>query len=302
MNYYLYHDESKVEGYWHGILLIPEDKKSTVTALLDEVRANTQYNSEIGIKKVKDRSGKVFGCAQGFLNVGVYSLISDLKGKKYVLDLRGKNKGRYTYDKEVDDVIGAKVIIYRERDHLTKIDNYPDPCSIVETIKRFAIKAGLHYFGNDDSPIKITKMFFDGHQHHGRNIDKNRLVARMKNLRDYASIHDHEELIDDRQSNHDKPNSLDYDDCQLIQLTDLLVGAFRTSYGYSNNLTHKKITRLTTVNELVKKIGMGYKRMQNSRWHNSILTGQCFYTEGTGWAFEDLPHKKVVTFEQASLF
>lgn len=302
MRYHLYHDETKVDGYWHGILLVPEKQKQYLVTLLDRVRENVGYKSEIGIKKVKKAKGDIYGCAQGFLNVGLYALVSNLKGQKYSLDLRGKDYGRIAYNSAVLDTIGAKFIVYRERDNLTSIGLYPDPCSIVETTKRFAIKGGLHYLGSDENPIRITMMYFDGHQHHQRHIDKQRLVYRMiEDLREYVSIEDHELLIDDRHSNHEKTGAMDYADCQLIQLTDLLVGAFRTSYGYTENLTHKRLCR-NIKSQLVDKVKMGYARMQNSRWNKSVYVGQCYYTDGIGWQFEDIQYKVEAAVEQATLF
>ena len=35
MEYELYHDESKENGYWHGMLLVPVTKKSELVALLE---------------------------------------------------------------------------------------------------------------------------------------------------------------------------------------------------------------------------------------------------------------------------
>ena len=301
MNYHLYHDETKVDGYWHGILLVPEHRKFEMVALLDKVRKNVFYKSEIGIKKVKKGVGKVYGCAQGFLNVGLYALVSNLKGQKYRLDIRGSDKGLATYEMEVEDIIGAKFIVYRERDNVTNIDLYPDHCSIVETTKRFAIKGGLHYLGSDEQPIRITRMFFDGHQHHKRHIDKQRLVERMKDLRGYAAIDNHELLIDDRHSNHEKAGAMDYVDCQLIQLTDLLVGAFRTSYGYTENPIQRRLCK-NIKTQLVDKVKMGYARMQNSRWHQSIYVGQCYHTDSIGWQFEKIQYKMEAVAEQGILF
>ncbi|WP_224995501.1 hypothetical protein [Cesiribacter sp. SM1] len=82
----------------------------------------------------------------------------------------------------------------------------------------------------------------------------------------------------------------------------LYPGKFRTSLGYSENPIHKRLARLTDVQNLVKKLGMGRKRMSQSRWNNSVLAQQCFYQVGEGWCFENIPYKKVSLFEQATLF
>jgi hypothetical protein len=63
MDYELYHDESQVDGYWHGMLLVPMQYKQRLLKYLDEARRNSGYIDPIGIKKVK-KPNRVFDCAQ----------------------------------------------------------------------------------------------------------------------------------------------------------------------------------------------------------------------------------------------
>ena len=62
--YYLYHDESKENGYWHGILLVPVKAKAILFDYLEQARKNTSYFGEIGLKRVKKEASKVYRCAQ----------------------------------------------------------------------------------------------------------------------------------------------------------------------------------------------------------------------------------------------
>ena len=75
MRYELYHDESKINGYWHGILLVPIDKKKLLLDLLDIVIKNIRYSHPLGIKKVKN-DGIIFTCANSWVQIGVVELIS----------------------------------------------------------------------------------------------------------------------------------------------------------------------------------------------------------------------------------
>lgn len=60
MKYELYHDESKVGGYWHGILLVPIAQKQTLLQFLADASNNTNYFNfnPLGIKKLKMRRGQ----------------------------------------------------------------------------------------------------------------------------------------------------------------------------------------------------------------------------------------------------
>ena len=92
-------------------------------------------------------------------------------------------------------------------------------------------------------------------------------------------------MIEDRNSKHENSNSQDYDDCQLLQLTDLLVGCFRTALGNSTRDIHRELS--LPVKQLVQRYREGYARMRNSRWHNAFTLSQCFIEEGQ-WKFESL--------------
>jgi hypothetical protein len=284
MNYTLYHDESKYDGFWHGILLVPNEKKSRFLELINTVRYNTKYFSEIGIKNVKEKKSRAIECAAGLIEVGVAGLISQSKGKRHPIDLKKQIKGKKEYDLIIPD-IGAKFILFREKDNKTRIDYYPDYGSIIETTFRFGLKGGVHYLGNVNNDINITKMHFDGHKHYGREIDKDRIIGRLYGLRDYFKIEDDPNIIDDRPSNHKKHDCQNYVDCQFLQLTDLLIGAFRSNLGSATKPLHKKIGYPTK--QLIDRYFEGYYRMKNSRWADSFCFSQCQLTEN-GWIFEEI--------------
>ena len=46
-NYRIYHDESKIDGYWHGMLLVPENTRSHLLNLLKEGRNANDYNAPL---------------------------------------------------------------------------------------------------------------------------------------------------------------------------------------------------------------------------------------------------------------
>ena len=297
MKYELYHDESKENGYWHGILLVPVEKKSSLLELLVEARTNANYSYPLGIKKVR-KPGQIYNTAESWVQIGVAALISSSKGLPIPISLAKREGGKPQYG-FFRELIGAKFIAFREKDNLAKMSNCLDYGGKIETTFRMGLKGGMHFLGNDVEPISIEKMHFDGYEHQSRHIDADRIVKRLYGLRSYCSISDSDDLIDDRSSDHTRQGSQDYDDCQLLQLTDLLIGCFRSVLERSTRPIHKKLA--FSIESIVQRYFEGYARMQNSRWRNSFCISQC-YLDANGWNFETIEYTKENNEQQLSLF
>jgi hypothetical protein len=282
MDYELYHDESLEGGYWHGMLLVPAWNKKEYSDLLATARANTRYFDKLGIKKV-DRKGPIYNCASAWTQIGVACMRSAIKGKAEPVFLGKQEKGKLQYGPV--RLGGLKFILFRERDAHKGLTSHTDHASKIETTFRFGIKGGLHFLGSDENPIHITRIHFDGHQHHQRHVDERRIIERLGSLRKYCTISKRHDLIDDRQSDHKRRKCQDYEDCQFLQLTDLLIGCFRTSLGYKTRPIHTELAR--PVKNLVEKYQEGYSRMKKSRWANSFMISQC-YLENGRWVFEGI--------------
>ena len=283
MDYELFHDESQISGYWHGILLLPVDKKSELVNLLEISRKNSKYEYPISLKNIQ-KKGSLYGCAFSWITIGVAALASRFKNEPPCIYLGDRVKGHRVYSR-LPNVIGAKFILFSERDCHELMFNYPDHASKVETTFRIGLKGGLHYLGNEEDPIKIVKMHFDGYKHYRRHIDIDRIVNRLNGLRNYCSISDDRNLIDDRSSNHRNFGSQAYEDCQFLQLTDLLVGSFRTYLGQKTNDCHLELA--IPVLQIIKRMQSGYARMKNSRWSHGVCMSQCHLESGR-WVFNTL--------------
>jgi hypothetical protein len=286
MDYELYHDESLEGGYWHGILFVPAWKKQEYIELLAGARKNLRYENKLGIKNVKQR-GRVYDCASAWLQIGLACLRSSTKGKPMRAFLGRRDEMREMKYENID-AFGMKFILFRERDAHKTMDGRLDHASKIETTFRFALKGGLHRFGSEEEPIRVTKIHFDGYEHMQRNIDQQRIIGRLDGLRPYCQIDTHAGVIDDRHSDHDKPDAQEPDDCQLLQLTDLLIGSFRTSLGYKTREIHAELSR--PVKTLLDAYNQGPARMRNSRWFNSFLLSQC-YLEENRWHFEPIKQR-----------
>jgi len=284
LDYELYHDESQVGGYWHGILLVPAQGKSRLLGYLHAARAHTHFDGVLGIKHIRVRN-EAYDCADAWLQIAVASLMSDNRCWAYPVFTGEAYDGRRGYS-FFGDVVGAKFILFCERDSLQAMALVPDYGSKVEITFRMGFKGGTHFLGHFDATIHITALHFDGRQHLLRHVSRRRIIERIGALREYCSVSSRPDLIDDRSGNHQRTDSQAYDDCQLLQLTDLLVGSFRTALGY---LTGRRLHRTLAepVRSLVNRYVKGYARMRNSRWFNSFCMSRC-YLAGGRWFFEPL--------------
>lgn len=288
MKYALYHDESLEGGYWHGMLLVPTSQKSQLVELLVQTRRNVGYYDPVSIKKVRER-GKIYDCADSWVQIGTAALRSQTKDRPYQIFLGQHEKGQKVYVSRPINCSGAKFILFCERDQHQQMQNHPDYASKVETTFRMGLKGGLHYLGSDEEPFHIERMHFDGHEHLRRHLDTSRIVGRLNGLRAYCSISSSDELIDDRSSDHRRSDAQTYEDCQLLQLTDLLIGSSRTVLGQCTREIHREIAR--PVRAILQRYREGYARMQNSRWRNSLCMSRC-YLLSSQWCFETIAYRE----------
>ena len=219
---------------------------------------------------------------QNFKNSPYVVSIGDSREYSKDLGVRTKYREVFRIDSQ-DKIIGAKFILFRDRDDHAKMgDGYPDHGAKIETTCRMGLKGGIHWLGDDKNTINIKSIHFDGCEHLIRNVDKDRIIGRINGLRGYCLI---EENIDDRSSNHNKKDHQEYDDCQFLQLTDLLGGGFRTILGEKKNKIQKEVS-LPINKELVEKWHQGQVRMKNSRWYKGFWISES-WIEDEKWNFGD---------------
>ncbi|TYC06600.1 MAG: hypothetical protein FXF54_00270 [Kosmotoga sp.] len=96
--YQLFHDESKITGFWHGIYLVPDDTKSKLIKYVNQIRNNTNYYNKIGLKKVRRRRYKIYGCAEGLIDLGVVSLVQDFKGSNIQVNFGLRKRSKPVYE------------------------------------------------------------------------------------------------------------------------------------------------------------------------------------------------------------
>ena len=282
MEYDVYHDESQESGYWHGILLVPRTTRGFLLDHLQEIRQNTGYQGLMRLKGLDRTGGSRFRCTRAWLHFGVAALMQNRKGKPYPF-YTGKD-GRNTDFSILTGTIGARFILSRVRDGHQQLTGYPDHAAKVETTFRMGLKGGLHLFASDSSKLTVTSFHFDGHEHHQRRLDAARIIDRLGSLRAHVTIADDAPIFDDS-GDHTRSASQPYDDCQLLQLTDLLVSGFRTVLGQQ---THEAQAHVAfPLRQLARKWHEGYARMKNSRWFGGFCISEC-YVDNDQWQFSDL--------------
>lgn len=282
MKYDLYHDESKVDGYWHGMLLVPLESKEWILEKLQIARRNTDYSEPLGIKKVR-RKNRVYSCAKAWLTIAVASMRTKEKKAEPIPIYLGNKYPEGPIYEPVYRINKMRFILFREKDAHQKMKFYYDHGSKIETTLRFGLKGGLHFLGSRRDPIFINSLHFDGHKHYQRNIDRSRIVGRLHSMRDYCDISDRQNLIFDDSSNHNRSDCQKYEDCQFLQLTDLLIGSFRSLLAKPTRGIHVELAY--PIKSLLLRYQKGIARMRNSRWWRSFCMSQC-YLEDNDWEFE----------------
>lgn len=288
MDYELYHDESRENGYWHGMLLIPSNMKNIISNTLNEIRTNTNFANKVSFKDIRG-TGQKYDLAKAWIQIASGALRSKI-GKDKFFYLNGlKTKNKYIIA-NLPDIFGAKFILFRVINGFGDMSVTMDLGKKVEITSRIGIKGGLHYLFDDTNKVKITRIHFDGHEHYRRRLNKRIIVDRLSGLRDYVEIDNIENIIDDDSSDHSKIGFCQaYEDCQFQQLTDLIIGCMRVCILGSDNQYKKSLTY--PIQSILNRYYLGYARMKESRWFSSICMSESFLSDGR-WNFQKIQVQK----------
>ena len=285
VDFEIYHDESKRDGYWHGMLLVPCEQKEAFFCKLQEERNKIGYDNQFSFKEISSKGDK-FRLAKAWLSLAVGFLRSDVNHEPYPVDSWSKDlKAPCPYILPYT-LMGAKFILFRVNDNHENMTYFEDKVCNIETTARMGLKGGLHFLGSNDHPIHINRIHFDGHEHYLRDLDCNRIVDRLKiGLREYCSFSPNYGLLDTRSSKLHNFDHQEFIDCEFLLLTDLLIGSFRQALTHGGNKHTKKLTE--SAEQILTRHLEGAGRMLNSRWSNSFWLSQC-RLENNAWIFEPL--------------
>lgn len=236
----------------------------------------------------------MFRCTECWLHLGIAALVQNLKGSRYPIltgaRARSKNYGF------LEQVIGARFILFKVRDGLGGLYEQMDYGAKVETTFRMAFKGGLILFSAEGGTMCVRSLHFDGHEQYRRNLDKARIIGRLGKLPAGVVIPADLNLVDGS-SDHHRADGQQYDDCQLLQLTDILVGGFRSVLGTATNSAQAELSN--SLLKLVDRWNEGPHRMRNSRWHKGFAISEG-YIENDKWEFRAIEPNATTT--QPGLF
>jgi hypothetical protein len=240
----------------------------------------------VSLKRLDCSAGKMWNLLNCWVSVGVASLMHRIKGRSQPY-FSGLKKRSPDLDL-ISDAMGARLIIFRLRDGLESLGPSSTKATRFETTFRIGLKGGLNLFAAQGAKICVTSLHFDGHEHLNRNVDLKRIVNLIHPLSSGVTIHS-DVTLDDRSSNHDKKGVCQsYDDCQLLQLTDIFVSGFRTVLGEAKCEAQRLVSEPFAI--LAREWNKGPARMKNSRWHGGICLSEAYLEDGQ-WKFADLRPK-----------
>ena len=286
IEYDIYHDESLIEGYWHGILFVPRDSRKHLLDLLATIRRNTDRSHKLSLKNLNKTSGKLYKCTSCWLHVGIAALIQNFRGIKYSTPTGAD--GQWAKFLPFTQLIRARFVLFRIKSGLDSLNFCRDYATKVEATFRMAFKGGSTMLSRKQSEMWIRSLHFDGHQHYHRRLNMHHILRDIGIPPSRVHLHENIELNDDS-SDHLVPNAQPYDDCQLLQLTDILVSGFRVILAPDTAAEeHKHVSR--PLSELVDKWNRGPKGFSYSRWSSGFCIGEGYIEEGR-WQFGPIKPK-----------
>jgi len=272
--YEIWHDESKENGYHHGLLFVPLDKRKRIIELLKKIRSKYSIPHDQKIKFAGSIKRQKIGWVVSN-NLALFSHIT--KTNKYnvstkIYNLSQKNKHKNYQDfLEVMGSFGCHFGLLKIIEDNLKSLCFNTYAKKVETTFNFALRGCCHGMFNIRNPIEIIKFYFDGEKHYNDSINLAR-IAKGK-LRDYIKISNNIS-IDARQRNERRD-----DTGIMIDFVDNIIGAFRAKLNNQEDKNHV----LHPLSDIYKrlfenKIFSNY----NSRWYKSISFSELTVNHKTG--------------------
>lgn len=222
--YEIWHDETKEDGYYHGILLVPLDKREEIISHLKTIRDEhgISYDQDFkfaGSHKTKSKRQFIRN------NLGLFSHLIKTKIRTPVQlfneSRRDAYKKEYKPFLELRDLFDCRFGLLKIEDNMNGLSYFNSYSKKVETTLRFVLKGCCHgMFKDNPEGIELTNFYFDGNEHHGNEIDLNRVLA--GDFRDYCKI-SNTLTLDDRGMKHRNDDSK-----LMINFVDNILGSWRT--------------------------------------------------------------------------
>lgn len=294
----IFHDECKEEGYWHSFIFIPKTTQQKLLSNLIEARETLKYFHPIHFTDITNKS-KSHSEKVRLIKSWTSMLYYSLQEQKINADLylgHKDNRAVYKKVKGIENKIGAKLVVLREKDNLKKMFSSMNYSKKVEATFRMGLKGGCHFLFKN--AIRIGNIYVD---HPEKNFNKNHdgpsILQRLKTEFNNNIIFCEDSKICpvDKESYQSKEMVSEF-----MQLADISVGAIRTRALQIKvpNLRYE-ITR--PLDELFEKDIKNKARMNNSRYLNSFSLSNSWIEEGN-WKFDIMKIEKKDLLEHPSFF
>jgi hypothetical protein len=266
ISYEVWHDEYKgdenLNVYWHGLYFVPVDQKpqiiSDLQAIRDEHKISYEQDFKFASSLQKPKSCRVI---ENHLLLFVHSLI--VKELEAQTDIRNRDDGKkykkdFTSFLNLSGLYGCKFILFKIPDNHEALKNEEQSyANRVETTFRHALRSGLHFLCSED--VQISKFYFDGHEHHGRNIDLNRIIK--------GEMRNHVHLAEDLSIDDTQMSDRDVDTKMIICLVDNIIGGLTASL----NSVDDPNSALYPLSGIIDRENQGTLNLNvNGKWYKSI--------------------------------
>lgn len=270
--YEIWHDECKKSGYFHGVLLVPTDKKKQIICLLRKIRREHKYNDNDNIK--------FSGCLKK-PEVGKF-ISNNLRLFSHIIKTNSKDgtklfnrTGKDIYEKKFDPFLeitgsfGCRFGLLKIVNIENTLDYFKNYRKKVETTFRFVIKGCCHGMFDEQTPIKLVKFYFDGKDHYNGNLDINRLTK--GEWRSYCEVNSNIPIDDRAMKQRDDETKL------IMNLVDNVVGAWSALLNQEKDPNNVLYPLKDIHNRLQKKLIFANKK---SSWYRSISFSEFSIVDG----------------------
>lgn len=281
--YDIYYDESKEDGYWHGILLVPINARSDLVDYLRKSRQQCPFQYRLHFSKLahsESPNSTRSKLTESFISIGC-GILQQAKFDKNL------PKAKIGLTAKIIEPIKAKFVVYRVIfDASEKYNGYRN--NLIERTLKSALKSSLHYLFDKDVPIKINRVVFEGEELQGLS-DVNILTNLSWQVRD--NVKELPSKFITQSSNHQKlKDGQDVNDSYILQLCDSLLGATRFLVVNDSESSVKRKVSLP-MKELLKYANQPYPRMKQSRYFRGFSLAQAEMKDEV-WFFDDLKLKE----------
>ena len=261
----IYHDESKQDGFWHGILVVPRDSRAELLDRLAVARATSGHEEPIGVKSCRSGKTRRISCLTAWVSVGVSALLHKggeafSTGKTLI-----PGKGHRVNLQRTARPLNAKFCALRCPENLGTLSG--DWKENVETTLKITLKGALHYYATHPNAeaIRIRNLYVDGHEHYAGHLDETRILDRLRREAKPSITIAEDARLFDFSSDHRRAPKEAYDHCQLLQLADCLVGGVRLHVTAPE---HHLVTagHLSPLAAVMDRFEEGWARMRHSRY------------------------------------